>query len=82
MNSELYYEPANNTWRLQSLRRPEKYVLLSPPSHILPIGSWNWAMGSDAALCGKDKGEILELTFSLCYPEKYTCNDGSCIPLA
>ena len=32
-------------------------------------------------MCAKPEGFITELTFSQCYPNKYTCNSGYCVPL-
>ena len=85
MNSHLYYDPSPDveTWRLQSLRNPENFLLLeNPVPGTVPIGTTSWVVGSRGAVCGKEKDAKHELTFSMCYPDKYTCNDGTCIGLA
>ena len=61
-------------------RNPKKFLLLAHPTgSTIPIGTHNWEVGSKAAVCDKRQGDWHELTFSICYPDKYTCNDGSCI---
>ena len=41
-----------------------------------------WFVMEDDGLCGLTNGSVVNLTFSMCYPDKYTCNTGECIPLA
>jgi hypothetical protein len=82
MNSHIYYDKKKRTWRLQSLRNPRKYLILEhPKGYTIPIGTHMWIVASRSAVCGKKKGDLHELTFSICYPNQYTCNDGSCISL-
>ena len=82
-NSEIYFDADLNTWRLQSLRNPEKFVLMNNNDLVgaLPLGTMRWKVASDKALCGYSNGTELDLTFSTCFPNKFTCNDGTCIPL-
>ena len=47
----------------------------------VPIGTHKWVTGSENALCGRLEGYTTEMTFSKCYPNKYTCNSGHCINL-
>lgn len=70
-------------WRLQTMREnPTKYVeTVEILSEELPIGSYNWDVAENDALCKLKKGKILELTMSQCYPNMYTCNNGDCITL-
>ena len=82
MNSEMYFDVANDSWRIQSLRNPKRFLLIELPKLEIPFGTRMWTVGSHSALCGKDGGQTHKLTFSLCYPEMYTCNDGSCISLS
>ena len=82
MNSHIYFDDIAETWRLQSLRNPQRFVLLSNNVvGALPLGTKKWTVGSDEALCGYSNGTELDLTFSTCFPNKFTCNDGTCIPL-
>ena len=61
-------------------RDPLKYLLLAHPTgSTIPIGTHSWEVGSKSAVCDKAAGALHELTFSTCYPDMYTCNDGSCI---
>ena len=48
----------------------------------LPLGSHEWTLEADNAHCGHTAGHISRLTFSDCFPNKYTCNSGHCIPLS
>ncbi len=81
-NSIMYYDLENHRWRLQSLRDPNKYILtVERLEEDLPIGTHNWQVLVDDAICRLKKGQILELTMSQCYPNMYTCNNGDCITL-
>ena len=46
-----------------------------------PIGSHDWKLKKDKALCNLLNGKKRELTFTQCYPHKFTCGSGHCIPL-
>ena len=64
------------------MRDPSKYLLLKHKNpRVYPIGTHTWALGSDNALCAMKKEELVELSLSICYPNKYTCNNGGCIDL-
>ena len=45
------------------------------------LGTHVWEVTEDFAICKLMKNQTLELTFSQCYPNKYTCNNGDCINL-
>ena len=47
----------------------------------LPIGVRNWEVKRDYAYCKKESGYKVNLTFSQCYPNKFTCRTGHCISL-
>lgn len=82
MNSHIFYDNKNLGWKLQSLRNPERYLLLDQPNpNILPLGRHTWRVGFDLAVCKKSADETLELTFSVCNPNMFTCNSGDCVPL-
>ncbi len=81
-NSHIYFDSSVKRWRLQSLRHPTKFLdMAEKKTHVLPIGTHDWAVGADVALCDKDPPEEIELTFSRCYPDMYSCDSGDCIPL-
>ena len=83
MNSEMYFDLETNRWRLQSMRKPHKFLIMENKNpKVLPIGTHNWEIGSDVAACNKDVGAIHELTFSQCTENLYTCSSGECIDLA
>ena len=46
-----------------------------------PIGSKFWKSKKDGAFCDKKSEHISKLTFTQCYPGKFTCDSGHCIPL-
>ena len=50
-------------------------------SSLIPIGSYSWKTGSKNSWCSKPEGFTTDLTFSQCFPNKYTCDSGYCIPL-
>ncbi len=82
MNSHMYFDSRNLTWRLQSLRNPDTYLLLhNPTPGTIPLGTNTWLVTTNGAVCGLEEGTYHDLTFSMCYPDKYTCNDGTCIAL-
>lgn len=81
-NSMMYFDKDTFKWRLQSLRDPLKYIqTVSRLPEDLPIGTHNWEVSEDDTMCKLRKGQILELTMSQCFPNKYTCNNGDCIDL-
>ena len=81
-NSIIYFDEKEKKWKLQSLRDPSKYLLLKHKNpRVYPIGTHTWALGSDNAICAKKKQELIKLSLSICYPNKYTCNNGGCIDL-
>ena len=48
----------------------------------MPIGTTHWKTGAkDHTLCELPSGSVAPLTFSYCYPDKFTCNSGHCKPL-
>ena len=78
----MYFNAKSKRWTLESLVNPEKFIETeSDFSNQIPIGTHNWKTGSANSLCGSFKGTVTELSFSQCYPNKYTCNSGHCVPL-
>ena len=65
-------------WILQSVLEPEMMLELEDE---FPIGTHEWKLKKDDALCDQEKGYKRRLTLSQCYPDKFTCNSGHCIPL-
>ena len=82
MKSHIFYNATSKTWILHSLIKPNKFMesVLKFNSGV-PVGTYQWKSRSDRAYCNKQTGNITELTFSTCLPNKYTCNSGYCIPL-
>ena len=78
----MYYEKSSAKWILQSLHMPQKYIqTLERLPEELPIGTHNWQITLEDAMCGLKANESMELTISQCYPNMYTCNNGDCIEL-
>jgi hypothetical protein len=82
MKSHIYYNATNEKWYLASLRHPTKYIstIVKMPFDV-PFGTHKWYLETENSLCSKHEGHIQELTYSKCFPNKYTCNSGKCIPL-
>ena len=82
MKSHIFYNSTSKKWTLQSLLKPGAWLETKHklPKQI-PIGTHDWIVGSDNSLCQMESGTEMVLTFSACYPNKYTCNSGHCIPL-
>ena len=48
----------------------------------VPLGSHEWVVEAEGAHCFHSANTTVRLTFSDCYPNMYTCNNGQCIPLS
>ena len=48
----------------------------------IPIGSFEWRITTENGLCQLPEKSTKWLTFSQCFPGKFTCNSGHCIPLS
>ena len=46
-----------------------------------PMGRQKWDLIQGDTICNKDIGSSIQLTLSLCYPDKFTCDSGECVPL-
>ena len=80
--SNIYFNGTSQRWRLQSLLQPSKFMETEGDlSSLIPIGSYSWKTGSHNSWCSKPEGFTTDLTFSQCFPNKYTCDSGYCIPL-
>ena len=82
--SHIYFECVrkyychSGTWVLQSLHDLNKTLEFLGET---PIGSKNWKLNRDNTYCNKPKGNMAKLTFSQCYPDKFTCSSGQCVAL-
>jgi hypothetical protein len=77
VQSNIYY--TGKHWRIQSLHDPNYY--LENDRQTLPLGRQVWTTGPETILCGETGGFSLSLTFSICFPNQFTCNNGFCIDL-
>ena len=68
----------SGSWVLQSFHVPDMTLEFIGD---LPIGFRTWELKNDNAHCNKQSGQKANLTFSQCYPNKFTCESGHCIPL-
>ena len=73
------FECGSGKWILQSLIDPK--MRLEFVNGDFPIGSQEWIIMENHALCNKDKGHKKKLILTQCYPDKFTCGSGHCIPL-
>ena len=82
MKSHMFYNDTTDHWILESFLKPGTWIETKHKfTRQIPIGTLDWIVGSDGGLCGHEVGYESVLTFSACYPNKYTCNSGHCIPL-
>ena len=80
--SHIYFNASAQRWHLQSLLDPDSYIITDVKfTDQIPIGTHKWMVATENGLCKMRSGLVTELTFSQCYPEKYTCNSGHCIAL-
>ena len=55
--------------------------MLELPSDRIPIGRQKWRTLQEKNVCNHRIGDEIQLTLSQCYPGKFTCGSGICIPL-
>ena len=72
------YKCSSGKWVLQSILQPNMTLEFEGKT---PIGSHYWESKSAGAFCNMKSGHKSKLTFSQCYPDKFTCYSGHCIPL-
>ena len=72
------YKCSSGKWVLQSILQPKMTLEFEGKT---PIGSHYWESKSAGAFCNMKSGHKSKLTFSQCYPDKFTCYSGHCIPL-
>jgi len=78
----LYYSTSLQRWTLNSVKDPSKSLYMrNKGMDVTPFGTEPWVVASDYALCEQQAMVEQELTLSICFPDKYTCNTGKCIPL-
>ena len=46
-----------------------------------PLGRQKWNLIQGDTICNNEIGSSIQLTFSTCYPGKFTCDSGQCVPL-
>ena len=82
MKSHIYFNLTSAKWIMASLLKPGVWLETKDTFfHNMPIGTHDWVVGSQHGLCQVPIGNTVKLTFSNCYPNKYTCDSGHCIPL-
>ena len=59
--------------------KPEFRLELS--NSDFPIGRHKWDLTQGDTICNNEIGSSIQLTFSPCYPGKFTCDSGQCVPL-
>ena len=81
-NSHIFFDNATDRWIMESLRDSTKFLATTNklPDN-LPMGTHVWSVMSENAICKLNTSQTHELTFTTCFPNKYTCDSGHCIPL-
>ncbi|XP_023331567.1 uncharacterized protein LOC111703755 [Eurytemora carolleeae] len=81
--SHIFYLPSEKTWKLESLYAKEKFAILgaddTDPNNFFPLGRKTWKVAS--GICQLEDGAPHQLTLTTCFPDKFTCNDGSCVSI-
>ena len=72
-------ECTDGNWFLQSLVKPE--FMLELTNDDFPMGRHKWKLAEGDSFCEHEIGNSIQLTLSQCYPGKFTCDSGQCIPL-
>ena len=80
MKSHIYFNSTTSKWILESLLFPNAWLETEEQKEI-PVGTNLWIVGSEKGMCQIPKGKAVKLTFCTCYPDKFTCKSGHCIPL-
>jgi len=79
--SHIFFQPATKKWKLESYYAPEKYALLpaddTQPRSFYPLGRKTWYVSDGICQLENDAPKMLTLT--TCFPDKFTCDDGSCV---
>ena len=79
--SHIYFLPKRKVWRLESFYATEKYADLTAddtdPFAYYPLGRLNWKI--EDGICQMSEGAVRSLTLTTCFPNKFTCDDGSCV---
>ena len=81
--SHIAFNATDKLWYMRSLRDPSNMYLHTEKqlTESLPVGTYNWVVGGTLGFCEKEKGDLMELTLSKCFPNSYTCDSGECIEL-
>ncbi len=67
-------------WRIESVRDPgDIRASLSGHSTHLPMGRHAWKPDVFCHSPHPDEDTSRELTLSTCFPDKFTCDDGTCL---
>ena len=72
-------ECENGKWIVQSLIKPD--IMLELYNNDIPMGRQKWSLVKRETICKFETGNSIQLTFSQCYPGKFSCDSGQCVPL-
>jgi len=79
--SHIMYQPKTKVWRLESFYETEKYADLTAddtvPQGFYPLGRKTWVIND--GICQLSGGVKRSMTMTTCFPDKFTCDDGTCV---
>jgi len=79
--SHIFYQPKEKKWKLESFYATEKYALITAddtqPQSFYPLGRKTWFVSD--GICQLENDSPKSLTLTTCFPNKFTCDDGSCV---
>ena len=75
------YSMEYEKWIIQSMQDKENYLVMKLNSPI-PLGRHEWIVGNSSNICPEwTPGQAVNLTFSACAQDQFTCDDGVCVDL-
>jgi len=79
--SHIFYITKKKVWRLESFYATEKFADLAAddtdPDAYYPLGRLTWKVYD--GICQMEGGADKSLTLTTCFPNKFTCDDGTCV---
>ena len=75
----MVYEYDHEAWKISHKLYPERNLTMKV-NNRLPVGRFRWEIANST--CNEGVTEIRTLQVTTCKDDQFTCDDGSCVPLA
>ncbi|XP_068216340.1 uncharacterized protein [Palaemon carinicauda] len=74
----IVWDNVSISWKLKSAIEQITYLeMVTTSARQYPLGQNSWVVENE--ICGKAKGQLLELSLSPCLEDKFMCKNGDCI---